>query len=141
MPSKVPWTRLIRFVASDDKTYYGDIVTEDPIFDVGAAAAKGPASITARVIMGDPLSEDCEVTDRREAVKRLLGPFTRSTMPAIRCIGGNYSEHCLPDPISTEPGTERLTMPFFPNSKRARLQATTLPHHVSQTAQHRRWLR
>ena len=96
MPVKVPWSRLIRFVAADNQIYYGDVITDDPEFNVGAIAAKNSSSIHARVILGDPLSEKCEVTERIEAVKRLLGPFTRTTIPAIRCVGGNYADHCAP---------------------------------------------
>jgi Fumarylacetoacetate (FAA) hydrolase family len=94
MPVKAPWSILIRFVAKDDKIYYGDVVTDQPDFDVGGAAANNPPSIHAKVIRGDPLSGTCEVTDRVMSVKRLLGPFIPATMPAIRCIGGNYAEHC-----------------------------------------------
>ncbi|OQV07207.1 hypothetical protein CLAIMM_11673 [Cladophialophora immunda] len=99
MPIRVPWTRLIRFVASDDHIYYGDVIADDPDFDVGLAAAATNNNnhiappVRARVVVGSPLSEDCEVTERVATVKKLLGPFSREDVPAIRCIGGNYAEH------------------------------------------------
>lgn len=94
MAVKPPWSRLIRFVGADDEVYFGDALTDQLDFDVGAAATEDPISLHAKVVLGDPLSGRCKVTNRVEAVKRLLGPFTMTTMPAIRCIGGNYREHC-----------------------------------------------
>lgn len=93
MTIKTPWSRLVRFIAEDDQIYYGDVVTDDPEFDVGAATKEEPSSLRAKIIEGDPLSKGCKVTERVEVVKQLLGPFTRDSVPAIRCIGGNYAEH------------------------------------------------
>lgn len=95
---KMPWSRLIRFVAPDDQVYYGDVVVDDdsPEFDVGVVAtSKEPWLIRARVVEGNPLAENCKVTDRIEVVKKLLGPLTKDTVSEIRCIGGNYAEHCM----------------------------------------------
>ena len=97
---KTPWSRLIRFVTTDDQIYFGDVVVEDDSagFDVGAAAiSKEPWPVRARVVEGNPLAEDCKVTDRIEVVKKLLGPLTKDTVSEIRCIGGNYAEHCMLD--------------------------------------------
>ncbi|OAP56445.1 hypothetical protein AYL99_09624 [Fonsecaea erecta] len=92
-PSRVPWSRLIRFIsAEDDQIYFGDaIVPDDADFDIGDPA--NHASLTAKVVTGDPLLPTCQVTDRVLHVKKLLGPLTYKMVPCIRCIGGNYVSH------------------------------------------------
>ena len=92
MPFKVPWSRLIRFVSTEDgQTYYGDAVVPSNDFDIGLPA--NLSLLKARVITGKPISADCEVTDKVVSVKKLLGPLTSETVPAVRCIGGNYLTH------------------------------------------------
>jgi hypothetical protein len=92
MPFKVPWSRLIRFVSAEDgQTYYGDAVVPSNDFDIGLPA--NLPLLQARVITGNPISADCEVTDKVVSVKKLLGPLTSETVPAVRCIGGNYLSH------------------------------------------------
>ncbi|OAL36451.1 hypothetical protein AYO20_04347 [Fonsecaea nubica] len=93
-PSKVPWTRLIRFISAedgDDQIYFGDAIVPTADFDIGDPA--NHASLTARVVTGDPLLPTCQVTDRVLRVKKLLGPLTYKMVPSIRCIGGNYVSH------------------------------------------------
>lgn len=102
MTIKTPWSRLIRFIAEDGQIYYGDVITDDPKFDVGVATKDESSSVQAKVIEGDPLSKGCKVTERVEVVKQLLGPFTMDGTPAIRCIGGNYAEHRASSPILSE---------------------------------------
>lgn len=95
MPIKTPWLRLIRFVALDDRVYYDDVVVyeNDAELDIGiAVTSEHPTSVRAKVITGNPLGEDCKVTDRVEVVKKLLGPLTKDNVSEIRCIGGNYAE-------------------------------------------------
>ncbi|OAP59666.1 hypothetical protein AYL99_06964 [Fonsecaea erecta] len=115
MPVKVPWSRLIRFIASDDQIYYGDVITDDPDFDVGAAAANRAATpVRAKVVVGDPFSKDCEVTERVDTVKKLLGPFSRQDAPVIRCIGGNYAEHL--DELNYKRPSHPIMFPKTPNA-------------------------
>lgn len=93
MPVEVPWFRLIRFVAAeDDQIYYGDAVATSPDFDVG----KNVENLTARLVTGNPLSPGCKISEKELTVKKLLGPLTRETCPALRCIGGNYRSHRRP---------------------------------------------
>ena len=98
MPLNVPWSRLIRFVsAEDEQIYYGDAVVPSNDFDIGLPA--NLSSLKARVITGNPISANCKVTDKVVGVKKLLGPLTPDTVPAVRCIGGNYlthREHVIP---------------------------------------------
>lgn len=92
MPVKVPWSRLIQFVSEDDgQTYYGDAIVPSDDFDVGLPA--NLPSLKARVIVGDPLSANCNVTDEVLGVKKLIGPLSSKSVPAVRCIGGNYLSH------------------------------------------------
>ena len=89
---KVPWKRLIRFERfEDDSICYGDAIVPDEDFDVGLA--ENLASLSARVITGDPLTPGCKVTDEVVKVKKLLGPLTYDQIPSVLCIGGNYVSH------------------------------------------------
>lgn len=92
MPVKVAWSRLIRFVGADGNIHFGDAITPNADFDVGAPA--NLPFLTARIVIGDPLSPNCVVTSQVMKVKQLLGPLTSSMVPAVRCIGGNYAAHC-----------------------------------------------
>jgi hypothetical protein len=89
LTSAPPWSRLIRFVAPDGKIYYGEPILSNPNQDVGKSQEK----LTAKVISGNALSDDCKVTDNVLAVKRLLGPLSRQDVPTTRCIGLNYVKH------------------------------------------------
>ena len=89
---KVPWTRLIRFISTeDDAPYNGDAIVPDEDFDIGLP--ENLSSLTARIITGNPLSPDCKVTDKVAKVKKLLGPLTYRQVPSVLCIGGNYLSH------------------------------------------------
>ncbi|EXJ74311.1 uncharacterized protein A1O5_02607 [Cladophialophora psammophila CBS 110553] len=88
----VPWDRLIRFVsAEDDAIYYGDAVVPDEDFDIGLP--QNLSSLTAKIIVGSPLTADCVITDKIVKVKTLLGPLTYRQIPSVQCIGGNYLSH------------------------------------------------
>lgn len=90
MPVQVPWSRLVRFVASeDDEIHFGDAVVPSPDFDVGRNADK----LSAKLVIGNPLSPDCIVSEEVLTVKKLLGPLTQEMCPALRCVGGNYRSH------------------------------------------------
>ena len=92
MPIYVPWSRLIRFIGEEDGLiHFGDAIAPVHDFDIGAR--QNVLSLKAKVISGDPFKPDCQVTDKILNVKRLLGPLTSDTVPALRCIGGNYEGH------------------------------------------------
>jgi hypothetical protein len=96
MPIKVPWTRLIRFVADEDgQTHYGDAIVPNNDFDIGLSG--NTSSLKARLIEGDnPLDpSSCSLTTTVLTVRKLLGPLTKETVQAVRCIGGNYKSHCM----------------------------------------------
>jgi 2-keto-4-pentenoate hydratase/2-oxohepta-3-ene-1,7-dioic acid hydratase in catechol pathway len=77
--------RLIRFLAKDGRTYYGDAILPAGITDIGKAKK-------ARIINGSPFSNH-EVTDQVEDVRVLLSPLARNDIGTVRCLGLNYAEH------------------------------------------------
>ncbi len=92
MPRIVPWNRLVRFVAEEDgSVHYGDAIVPSEEFDVGSS--KNIPPLKAYAVTGNPFAPDCRVTDIVLTVKELLGPLTSDTVPAVRCIGGNYARH------------------------------------------------
>jgi hypothetical protein len=92
MPVQVPWTHLIRFIAEEDgQIHYGDAIVPDDDFDIGLP--DNAHALKARLIEGNPLSPSCIVTKTQLSLQRLLGPLTKDSVPAVRCIGGNYKTH------------------------------------------------
>lgn len=93
MPLQVPWNRLIRFVAEEDgNVHYGEPILPEDQHDVGRLSAMSP--FLAKTISGNPLDGTCIVTEQQLTVKKLLCPLSKDTVPAVRCIGGNYKTHC-----------------------------------------------
>jgi hypothetical protein len=92
-PIATPWSHLIRFVsAHDNEIHFGDAIVADD-FDIGALQ-NASATLKAKLIEGNPLSEGCVVLhDKIVLVKTLLGPLTPQMVPTIRCIGMNYASH------------------------------------------------
>lgn len=88
----VTWTRLIRFVATDGKTYKGEpIVSDDE--DIGKLHESGQ-KLQAREVKGDDIfSDECVVTDNLLEVKTLLGPLRPDDVPLVKCVGLNYMNH------------------------------------------------
>ncbi|KAH8799760.1 hypothetical protein F5884DRAFT_686359 [Xylogone sp. PMI_703] len=107
-----PWARLIRFISSDDVVHYGDVIAPSSDFDVGSPS--NASSLTARLITGNPFGPDCKVTDTVLPVKKLLGPFTKDTIPAVRCIGGNYGGHL--NELGMKPPRFPVMFPKLPNA-------------------------
>ncbi|KAI1839908.1 hypothetical protein JX265_005746 [Neoarthrinium moseri] len=90
----VPWTRLIRFIATDGRTLRGDPILPSPDFDLGTTTES--TNLKARVIKGEDIYDTTGktvVSDEIVTVKTLLGPLTEGDVPIIRCIGLNYSKH------------------------------------------------
>ncbi|KAF2433298.1 hypothetical protein EJ08DRAFT_647359 [Tothia fuscella] len=79
------FSRLVRFLAKDGRTYYGDAILPAGITDIGKARQ-------ARVIRGSPFTTH-EVTDQVEDVRMLLSPLARDDIKTVRCLGLNYAEH------------------------------------------------
>ncbi|KAG0638502.1 hypothetical protein HOY80DRAFT_1077983 [Tuber brumale] len=80
------FSRLIRFIAADGKTYYGEAILPTGISDVSRVAK-------ARVIEGDILSLGYKVTDQVLNVNKLLTPLAFKDTKTIRCLGLNYAQH------------------------------------------------
>lgn len=85
------WNRLIRFVASDGNTYYGEPIVASENATVDQLATQG--TLEAKVISGDALSDDAVVTDQVVKVSQLLAPLAQSEVPIFKCVGLNYKAH------------------------------------------------
>ncbi|KAF2456715.1 hypothetical protein BDY21DRAFT_287126 [Lineolata rhizophorae] len=77
--------RLVRFLAKDGRTYYGDAILPPGVTDIGKATQ-------ARVIHGSPFDRH-EVTDTVVDVRLLLAPLAREDVKTVRCLGLNYERH------------------------------------------------
>ncbi|KAA8902968.1 hypothetical protein TRICI_005774 [Trichomonascus ciferrii] len=88
----VTWTRLIRFIATDGKTYKGEpIVSTDE--DIGKLH-ESDRTLQALEIKGDDIfSDECIVSDNVLEVKKLLGPLVPDDVPLVKCVGLNYMNH------------------------------------------------
>lgn len=86
------WNRLIRFVANDGKIYRGEPAISDTAYDIGKLFAAGE-TIKAKVVVGENIFTDAQVTDEILEVKKLLGPLTADDVPIIKCVGLNYMKH------------------------------------------------
>ncbi|KEQ98075.1 hypothetical protein AUEXF2481DRAFT_2971 [Aureobasidium subglaciale EXF-2481] len=81
------FSRLVRFLAKDGKTYYGDALLPS-----GATDLTGVAQ--AKVIQGTPWGQH-HVTERILDVQRLLAPLAREDIRTVRCLGLNYEQHAI----------------------------------------------
>lgn len=77
--------RLIRFLAKDGTTYYGDAILSSGVTDIAEATQ-------ARVIRGDIFGTH-NVTDQIADVRLLLAPLAREDVKTVRCLGLNYEQH------------------------------------------------
>ncbi|KAI9772244.1 MAG: hypothetical protein M1840_000993 [Geoglossum simile] len=107
------FSRLVRFLARDGRTYYGDAILTPGATDTGKATH-------ARVIKGDIFGKH-EVTDQIAEVRLLLTPLAREDMGTVRCLGLNYARHAqeagmpLPKyPVLFYKPVTALTGPFDP---------------------------
>ncbi|KAH8693525.1 fumarylacetoacetate hydrolase family protein [Talaromyces proteolyticus] len=78
-------SRLVRFLARDGLTYYGDAILPPGVSDISKAT-------TARVIKGD-IFDRPYVTDQIAEVKKLLAPLAWEDIKTVRCLGLNYEQH------------------------------------------------
>ncbi|PWN53626.1 hypothetical protein IE53DRAFT_383837 [Violaceomyces palustris] len=91
-PKPTSWSRLIRFIATEDsKEHYGQPLDGDQ--DVGLCYSSGKV-IKVRKLIGngplDPLSKLSE--DQVLTVKQLLSPLSPNEVGAIRALGANYAQ-------------------------------------------------
>ncbi|KAL8821577.1 MAG: hypothetical protein Q9223_000421 [Gallowayella weberi] len=77
--------RLIRFLAKDGSTYYGDAILPSGVTDIAKATQ-------TRVITGHIFGKH-HVTDQVAEVRLLLAPLVREDVKTVRCLGLNYERH------------------------------------------------
>lgn len=77
--------RLIRFLARDGKTYYGDAILPTGVTDLAKTTQ-------ARVITGNIFGQH-QVTDKVADVRLLLAPLSAADTRTVRCLGLNYAQH------------------------------------------------
>lgn len=100
--SPVVWNRLIRFVDTNDKTYYGEPIV--PFDNVTVDQLLADGDLEAKVITGDPLSESAVITDQVVKVDKLLAPLAQTDIPIIKCVGLNYKAHSKLDGYTSHIG-------------------------------------
>lgn len=77
--------RLVRFLAKDGRTYYGDAILPRGSADIGKAKQ-------AHVIKGDIFGKH-EVTDEVADIRMFLAPLAPEDVRTVRCLGTNYAKH------------------------------------------------
>lgn len=77
--------RLVRFLARDGRTYYGDAVLPRGVSDISRAKQ-------ARVLKGDIFGKH-HVTDQVADIRLLLAPLALEDVRTVRCLGLNYELH------------------------------------------------
>ena len=105
--------RLIRFLAKDGRTYYGDPILPSGVNDIAKAKQ-------AHIITGDIFGKH-DVTDQVADVRLLLAPLAQDDTRTVRCLGLNYARHAkesnmpLPKyPVLFYKPVTSLTGPFDP---------------------------
>jgi len=88
------FSRLIRFLAKDGHTYYGDAILPKGQFDAAKASQ-------ARIIKGDIFGKH-QVTNDIAEIRLLLQPLAHPDVGTVRCLGLNYALHAkesgMPEP-------------------------------------------
>lgn len=107
------FTRLVRFLAKDGRTYYGDAILPSGITDIGKTTQ-------AKIIHGSPWGTHT-ITEQVADVRLLLSPLDRADMQTVRCLGLNYARHAAESnmPLPTYPvlfykPVTSVTGPFDP---------------------------
>ncbi|KAK8924722.1 Fumarylacetoacetate hydrolase domain-containing protein 2 [Metarhizium anisopliae] len=77
--------RLVRFLARDGRTYYGDAILPKGVTDIAKTKQ-------ARVVTGDIFGQH-QVTDQVADVRLLLPPLDPAHVKTVRCLGLNYADH------------------------------------------------
>ncbi|KAK2019925.1 fumarylacetoacetate hydrolase [Colletotrichum eremochloae] len=79
------FSRLVRFLARDGKTYYGDAVLPSGVTDIAKARQ-------ARIVTGDIFGKH-DVTENIADIRLLLCPLAPEHVKTVRCLGLNYANH------------------------------------------------
>ncbi|KAM3503627.1 hypothetical protein MY11210_008646 [Beauveria gryllotalpidicola] len=79
------FSRLVRFLSNDGRSYYGDAILPHGESDISKATS-------ARIIEGDIFGE-YQVTDRATEIRTLLPPLAPAHSGTVRCLGLNYADH------------------------------------------------
>jgi 2-keto-4-pentenoate hydratase/2-oxohepta-3-ene-1,7-dioic acid hydratase in catechol pathway len=105
------WTRLIRFEGLDNKIHYGEPIN---VTEINTNNVK---DLKAKIVEGDILTKNNEVTDKVVGVKKLLAPLEKP--PTFLCIGLNYKKHAKEanreppiNPILFVKGTSAVNNPY-----------------------------
>lgn len=80
-----PHQRLVRFLAKDGLTYYGDAILPKGTTDISKATQ-------ANIIRGQIFGKH-EVTDQVAEIRHLLAPLAIEDVKTVRCLGLNYEKH------------------------------------------------
>jgi 2-keto-4-pentenoate hydratase/2-oxohepta-3-ene-1,7-dioic acid hydratase in catechol pathway len=84
-PLTVTLQRIVRFLAKDGRTYYGDAILPHGVTDIAKARK-------AKLITGDIFGKH-DVSDRVMDIKALLAPLAWDDIKTVRCLGLNYEQH------------------------------------------------
>ncbi|KAK4457988.1 hypothetical protein QBC42DRAFT_234997 [Cladorrhinum samala] len=79
------FSRLVRFLARDGRTYYGDAILPRGVTDISKASQ-------ARIIRGSIFGSH-NVTDEVADIRLLLAPLAPEDVRTVRCLGLNYEAH------------------------------------------------
>ncbi|KAH8815380.1 fumarylacetoacetate hydrolase family protein [Xylogone sp. PMI_703] len=79
------FSRLVRFLAKDGRTYYGDAILPQGVTDIAKAKK-------AKIIRGEIFGKH-EVTDEVADIRLLLAPLAFEDVRTVRCLGLNYEQH------------------------------------------------
>ncbi|KAK0657445.1 hypothetical protein B0T16DRAFT_401721 [Cercophora newfieldiana] len=79
------FSRLVRFLARDGRTYYGDAILPRGVSDISKARQ-------ARIIKGDIFGKH-DVTNDVADIRLLLAPLALEDVRTVRCLGLNYELH------------------------------------------------
>ncbi|TVY41559.1 Fumarylacetoacetate hydrolase domain-containing protein [Lachnellula occidentalis] len=82
MPS---FSRLVRFLAKDGRTYYGDAILPHGTTDIAKAKQ-------AKIIQGEIFGKH-DVTEKVADIQKLLAPLAFEDVKTVRCLGLNYEQH------------------------------------------------
>lgn len=81
----------MRYVSADGGVIkYGEPILADPKADIAQLAERGALSV--EVLEGSDIFS-AKSTNKKDVVKRLLGPLEPLDVPIVRCIGLNYKTH------------------------------------------------
>ena len=129
--------RLVRFLAKDGRTHYGDAILPAGETDISKATQ-------AKIITG-PIFGNHEVTDEIADIKHLLAPLALEDVKTVRCLGLNYEKHaievCAQFPASQNFKFYKLTeckivQHATPEIPRPLLQTPNLPHWTLRSHSH-----